>query len=76
MVNCLEAFETARKDYDLRNDDSIGSDSELIARTMAICFDKLIVSINELKEQISLTRELISEVAEEDIKVNKYPFAK
>ncbi len=74
-MNCLERFEKeVVKDYDKRNDDTIGSDSELIARTIAICFDELIAIVNELKEQISLIRELIDEVTEENTEINKHPF--
>ncbi len=45
-MTCVERFEKeVVKDYDKRNDDSIGSDSDLTARPMAICFDELIEEI-------------------------------
>lgn len=41
-MNIKERIEAEIKEFCLRNDDSIGSDSILIALTLAICFDALI----------------------------------
>ncbi len=71
-MDLIDAVEKSISIYDRRNDDTVGSDSIIIAVAIATCFQELVASIDKLTAEIQGIRADIASSENQQFMVDLY----